>query len=172
MQRVIVLTTGGTIEKIYNERTGALENQSSIIKNHLLDHLRLKHTSIEVIALMSKDSLDMTEEDRVTICHAIRDYCSMEIPILVLHGTDTLEQTARYCWKHFTNVTVPVVFTGAMKPLGYMDSDAGQNFIEALTAGKLLGPGYYVAFHGGIFMVPHVTKDHRLGTFIKKPWIE
>lgn len=167
MKKLVVLTTGGTIEKIYIEKNGTLVNQGSIIKDHLLNHLRIKHTQIEVVSLFSKDSLDLTDSDRQQILDSLKRYSSMDYPIIVLHGTDTLEVSARFCWEKFPEVSVPVVFTGAMRPLGLIDSDAGQNFLEALTAAKILSAGYYVTFHSGIFDVPNVTKDRGLGTFVK-----
>ncbi len=166
-QKVIVLTTGGTIEKTYNEFDGSLKNRGSIIEDHILQYLRIYHTHIEVFAILSKDSLEMTSHDRKKIQEAIEKHAQKGFPIVVLHGTDTLELSAKYCWRNVPDIEVAVVFTGAMKPLGFIDSDAGQNFIEALTCAKLLSKGFYVSFHSGIFQVPHVKKDHKLGTFIK-----
>ena len=57
------------------------------------------------------------------------------------------------------NLKVPVVFTGAMIPMGFEDSDATQNVTEALLSAKLLSPGFYISFHNQIFSVPHVQKN-------------
>lgn len=158
------MTTGGTIEKIYDELDGSLENRETIVKNKLLQRLRLPYTEINVREIMSKDSLQMNDVDRLKILEAIRESESGH-PIVVLHGTDTMDLTAKYCLENHPKVTVPVVFTGAMKPLGFDDSDAIQNVIEAMMASRILGAGFYVTFHGKLFTVPNLRKNKSKGTF-------
>ncbi len=163
--RVILITTGGTIDKTYDEGDGTLENRDSLIKQALLARLRLPYTELEVFSIMSKDSLYMTDEDRSLICMYIKNQLSRKVPIVVLHGTDTMTVTAEYCYKSLGEVNIPIVFTGAMKPLGFSDSDAQQNVTEALLAAKLLTPGFYVSFHNRIFNVPNVRKNKDKRTF-------
>ena len=86
-------------------------------------------------------------------------------PIVILHGTDTMAITANYCFENIKNITVPVVFTGAMVPMGFDDTDATQNVTEALLAAKLLPAGLYISFHNQIFQVPHVQKNKEKRTF-------
>lgn len=160
-----ILTTGGTIEKIYDEFEGSLQNRDTIVKNKILQKLRLPYTEIELFVIMSKDSLQMDEKDREFVLKSIRAHSQKGQPIVVLHGTDTMDLTARHCYDHFPEVNVPVVFTGAMKPLGFDDSDASQNVIEAIFAARLMKPGYYVTFHGKLFHVPNVRKNKMRGTF-------
>lgn len=160
-----ILTTGGTIEKVYDEVEGFLHNRETIVKNKILQKLRLPYTWIEVHALMSKDSLDMTINDRASILASIKQFAESRKPIVVLHGTDTMDQTARHCFENFPEIKVPVVFTGAMKPLGFDDSDAAQNVIEAIYAARIVKPGYYVTFHGRLYNVPNVRKNKVKGTF-------
>jgi len=160
-----ILTTGGTIEKIYDESEGTLQNRDTIIKNKILQKLRLPYTEIGVRSLMSKDSLYMDESDRQMICQEIQEEAKKGHPIVVLHGTDTMDITASYCFEHAPTVVVPVVFTGAMKPMGFDDSDATQNVVEAIFAAHLMKPGYWVTFHGRLFEVPHFRKNRQKGTF-------
>lgn len=163
--KIIVLTTGGTIEKTYDEFDGSLSNRETIIKQRILERLRLPYTEIEVHSLMSKDSLDMTEEDRSLIFKAISIYSRHGHPIIVLHGTDTMEQTARYCFTQKHIPAVPVIFTGAMRPMGFEESDAKQNVVEALYAAKIVQPGWYISFHSTLFEVPNVRKNRTRRTF-------
>jgi len=160
-----ILTTGGTIEKIYDEFEGSLQNKDTIVKNKILQKLRLPYTQIEVKQIMSKDSLFMDDADRTSILESIKNYSFSGHPIVVLHGTDTMDITSKFCFDNFKDIKVPVVFTGAMKPLGFDDSDAAQNVIEAIFAGRILKPGYYVTFHGKLFTVPNFRKNKKLGTF-------
>jgi L-asparaginase len=76
-----------------------------------------------------------------------------------------MDLTSRYCFDNYPAINVPVVFTGAMKPLGFDDSDATQNVIEAIFAARILAPGYYVTFHGKLFKVPNFRKNKQKGTF-------
>lgn len=165
VQDVTIITTGGTIEKTYNEFDGSLENRGTSIRNRILSKMRLPYTNIHVHPLLSKDSLYMTDEDRQLICQAIRSELSKGNPIVVLHGTDTMSVSAEYCHQQIRQPRVPVVFTGAMIPMGFEDTDASQNVTEALLAAKLLQPGFYISFHNQVFRVPNVRKNKELGTF-------
>lgn len=167
---VIIITTGGTIEKTYDEFDGSLENRGTSIKNRILSKLRLPYTNIHVHPLLSKDSLYMDEKDRALICQTIQEECAKKAPIVVLHGTDTMALSAEFCFERIQALEVPVVFTGAMIPMGFEDTDATQNVTEALLAAKLLAPGFYISFHNQIFEVPYVKKNKEKRTFeaIKK----
>lgn len=162
---VIIITTGGTIEKTYDEFDGSLENRGTSIKNRILSKLRLPYTNIHVLPLLSKDSLYMDEADRELICKNIGSESKKDAPIVVLHGTDTMAETAKYCFHKIKNLTIPVVFTGAMVPMGFEDTDATQNVTEALLSAKFLEPGFYISFHNQIFVVPHVHKNKEKRTF-------
>ena len=164
-QDVIIITTGGTIEKTYNEFDGSLENRGTSIKNRILSKMRLPYTNIQVHALLSKDSLYMTDQDRELIQQTVAEKMNLHCPLVVLHGTDTMHLSARHCFEKIPHPQVAVVFTGAMIPMGFDDSDAAQNVTEALLAAKLLSPGFYISFHNQIFQVPHVQKNKDKGTF-------
>ena len=165
IQDVIIITTGGTIEKTYDEFDGSLQNRGTSIKNRILTKMRLPYTNIQVEPLMSKDSLYMTDDDRALIANTIESQMQKKCPIVVLHGTDTMSVTAEYCYNNLKAPQVAVVFTGAMIPMGFDDSDAAQNVTEALLAAKLLKPGYYISFHNQVFELPHVRKNKDKGTF-------
>jgi L-asparaginase len=164
--RIALLTTGGTIEKQYNETDGSLRNIGSILQDVLL-HLRLPGATLRHVPVMSKDSLDMTPEDRQTILAAVRDALLADDAVLVLHGTDTLSQTGDVLHNGLPSLTKPVVLTGAMRPYEFRDTDAFQNLTEALLACRLLPPGVYVAMHNQVLRFPGVTKDRKRMTFAR-----
>ncbi len=167
-QKVTILTTGGTIEKSYNEFDGSLENRQSRLKNRLLSRLRLPHTEVSLIEVMAKDSLHMDDADREKIWRSISEQFKNEEPLVVLHGTDTMEVTAEFCYGRCPEPPVAVIFTGAMKPMGFEDSDAPQNFFEAMAVCHILSPGFYISFHNRVFQVPRATKNRRRRTFESK----
>ncbi|MEW5250649.1 asparaginase domain-containing protein [Microbulbifer sp. 2201CG32-9] len=162
---VRVLTTGGTIEKSYCEEEGTLKNRASIIREGLIAGLRLPYTCLELDSILNKDSLEMDDSDRALIADAIQATAGHGDPIVVLHGTDTMSNSAEYCYRKLGTPPVPVVFTGAMKPMGFIDSDARQNVIEALLAARLMAPGFYIAFHNRVFPIPGARKNRDEGTF-------
>ena len=154
-----IIATGGTIEKTYDERQGYLENRKSVIKETIEKKLRLPNTELTVESLLCKDSSSMTCEDRWVIRQRILSLQVNFNPIVILHGTDTMELTARFCYEKNQELNAPVVFTGAMKPIDFSDSDALQNVIEALLLVKYLSPSFYVSFHGQVFSAANVTKN-------------
>jgi len=63
MQTLYVITTGGTIEKVYLEQTGSVANLDTKIDQYLR-LLRLPGLTIKTTHIMNKDSLEMTADDR------------------------------------------------------------------------------------------------------------
>ena len=118
MREIILLATGGTIEKTYDERDGSLVNRENGREEAILAGLRLPATRVRVERLMSKDSLLMTNEDRHLIIKALRSHLKQEIPIVVHHGTDSMVQTAELAFEELRNLRPPIIFTGAMAPFG------------------------------------------------------
>jgi len=195
MRRLTIISTGGTIEKTYDEHSGALENRQSVIKQ-MLGRLRLEDTTIDTVALLSKDSLDFTDDDRARILAQVRLLIEAAVVgqsdpgaggcdgVIILHGTDTLCTTGELLHQELNgSPSVPVVLTGAMRPFEMKESDALQNLNEAIFAAGLLGGkafnspasgapaircrggGVWVAAHGNCLRFPGPTKDRARGTF-------
>ena len=70
--RLTILTTGGTIDKTYDEFQGSLRNTRTVL-DVLLGTLRIPDLFIRHLEVMHKDSLDMTDEDRQTIASSVGD---------------------------------------------------------------------------------------------------
>jgi L-asparaginase len=100
MKVVYVLATGGTTEKIYSEPTGSVENVDSKIDRYLR-LLRLPETEVNVVPLMNKDSLEMTDQDRVLVLGMVRAILKEKAPIVITHGTDAMVQTGLYLERGF-----------------------------------------------------------------------
>ena len=166
MRHVELITTGGTIEKTYDEVAQRLTNRGSIVQR-MLTRLRLADTRVHIRELMSKDSLDFNEADRQLIIDATKAAMSLSDGVVILHGTDTLSVTGEALWEQIgSSLTVPVVLSGAMRPFEMKRSDALQNLTEALLATELAAPGVYVACHGRVLAFPGVLKDVERGTFV------
>lgn len=164
--RIAILTTGGTIEKVYDERDGSLRNAGSVL-NEITGALRLPTLRTHHVPVMSKDSLEMTDDDRAAILAAVRTALREDDAVVVVHGTDTLAITGEYLYANLPDLTKPIVLTGAMRPYQFRDTDAHQNLTEALLACRLLSAGIYVAMHNQVLRFPGVTKDRTRGTFVR-----
>ncbi|GJQ29894.1 MAG: asparaginase [Phycisphaerae bacterium] len=168
MRRITLITTGGTIEKTFNEDSGAMENRRSVV-HRMLRRLRLEETEVCVVELMSKDSLYMTDDDRAAIAAAVREGLATSAGVVVLHGTDTLEKTGACLAEAFPAPGGAIILTGAMRPFEMTRSDAVQNLTEALFAVGVLSPGVYCVTHGRALKFPGVVKDRERRTFIRRP---
>ena len=173
MRKITLITTGGTIEKTYDEFTGELANRRSIVRR-MLDELRLEETEVNTLELMSKDSQFLTDADRARILQVVQAIgCTGEgTPedtggIVILHGTDTLAVTGHKLYEELDGPRVPIVLTGAMRPFEMKRSDALQNLTEAVFAVGVLPPGVYCVAHGRVLAFPGVRKDPERGTFVK-----
>jgi len=167
MRHIVLITTGGTIEKTYDESTGSLENRRSIV-DRMLGRLRLLDTTVSINQLMSKDSLHMTEDDRATVAEAV-GVALRRTPtgVVILHGTDTLEKTGEHLVQTLGKPASPVILTGAMRPFEMRRSDALQNLTEAVFACGILSGGIYCVSHGQALVFPGVTKDRVRQTFVR-----
>jgi L-asparaginase len=165
MQRIYVIATGGTIEKVYSEQTGAVENLDSKIERYFR-LLRLPDIEIEVTHLMNKDSLEMTDADRAEVLAAVREKLREPAPVVITHGTDTMVKTGLSLAKNLPDLRVPIVLTGAMTPLGFEASDGLQNLTESLFAARVLPAGVYVVMHNQAFPIDRVRKDRELARFV------
>jgi L-asparaginase len=159
-----IVTTGGTIEKVYSEQSGQVENVVAKIDRYL-QSLRLPDTRVEVTPLLNKDSLEMTDEDRELILSAVGAK-AVAGPVVITHGTDTMVQTGRLLKARLPELRYPVILTGAMTPLGFERSDGLQNLTESLFGARVLQPGVWIVIHNRVFDVDHVRKDRENARFV------
>jgi L-asparaginase len=167
MQAVYLMSTGGTLEKVYSEQSGSVENLDSKIDRYLR-YLRLPDLEVRTVFLMNKDSLEMTDNDRRAVLEAVIARLGERVPIVITHGTDTVIQTGLLLQRELPDLRVPIVLTGAMTPLGFERSDGLQNLTESLLAARILSPGIYVVMHNQVFPVDRVRKDRGLAQFVWK----
>ncbi len=157
--KIVILVTGGTFDKEYNEITGKLFFNKSHIKEMLdLGRCRIE---VDIKNVMLKDSLDMNPNDRKLILDACLETNATNI--VITHGTDTMTDTAKLLSQNIANKTI--VFTGAMIPYKFGSSDGLFNLGSALTAAQTLSPGIYIAINGNIFRSNEVRKNRQEGVF-------
>jgi L-asparaginase len=154
-----IFVTGGTFDKEYNELTGDLYFKDT----HINEMLRLGRSNLglSITTLMMIDSLDMNEAGRDAIANACTE--TPEDRILITHGTDTMEVTAKILSEKISGKTI--VLTGAMVPYKFGSSDGLFNLGSALAFVQTLPRGVYVAMNGKIFTGDNVRKNKETGQF-------
>ena len=165
-RRIALISTGGTIEKTYDELRGVLSNQVSVL-DIMLASLELRGVVVHRVQLMNKDSLEMSPEDHTLIAETAGRLAASHDGVVVVHGTDRLAVSGDRVVALIGTPASPIVFTGAMRPWELRASDALQNLTEALLAVQLVPPGVYVAMHSQVLQFPGVIKDLERRTFVK-----
>ncbi len=156
--KIIFLATGGTFDKVYYDALSDYRigdpQASSILEQAkvALDY--------QVEAIIGKDSLDLNDADRAILRERIAK--DSNIHFVVVHGTDTMVETAR-ALQGIAGKTI--VLTGAMQPARFKNSDAEFNTGFALAAVQLLKSGVYIAMNGEIFTADKVRKNRNKGCF-------
>lgn len=149
-----MITVGGTIDKVYFDATSEYEVGEPTVP-HVYQGA-LVTLEYELLPLMRKDSLEMTDQDRTLI----RETCeqSDQNHILITHGTDTMSDTA----ESLLGVEgKTIVLTGAMAPARFRETDAVFNIGLATGAVQSLPPGVYIAMNGRIFPAGQVRKNRQ-----------
>ena len=156
---ILVLTTGGTFDKIYFDARSTFEVGSSIV-DQLLEQAKVA-VPHEIIEVMRKDSLELDDEDRARIRRTVLEASFRRI--VITHGTDTMTHTAA-ALQDVPDKTI--VLTGALAPARFAETDAMFNLGMAFGAVQTLGAGVYIAMNGTVFEAGRVRKDPDTNTFI------
>jgi L-asparaginase len=158
---ILVLTTGGTIDKQYFDALSAYQITDSVVTK-LLEVGRVRHP-YQVEEVLRKDSIDITDADRAQIvAHVAR---ATQSNIVITHGTDTMTLTA------LALAQIPgktIVLTGALAPARFSESDAPFNLGMAFATAQTAAPGVYIAINGSVFRGDAVVKNRELGCFVDK----
>ena len=152
------ITTGGTIDKVYFDALSQFEIGDSQIK-HILDE-GLTDFDYEIVPLLQKDSLDMTDEDRASLRELIAADDAERF--VITHGTDTLPATAE-ALQDLQGKTI--VLTGALTPARFKTSDATFNVGMAVATAQVAAPGVYIAMSGQVFSAGKVRKNRAENRF-------
>ncbi|MEE4453835.1 asparaginase domain-containing protein [Novosphingobium resinovorum] len=158
---ILVITTGGTIDKQYFDALSEYQIVESVI-GKLLATARVAHP-FRVVELLRKDSLELTDEDRALIAATVAG--APESHVVITHGTDTMTDTAA--------VLAPiagktVVMCGAMQPARFAESDAAFNLGMAFGCCQSAAPGIWITMSGTVFDALKVCKDREAGKFVAR----
>ncbi len=159
--QVKIFCTGGTIDKVYFDALSDYQIGEPVVQNILKE--ALVRFSFEVVSILKKDSLEITDQDRDLIFqHVSKESCEN---ILLTHGTDTMINTALRLAEVKDKT---IVLTGAMQPARFRNTDAIFNIGYAISAAQHLPHGIYLAMNGQIFTPDAVEKNRAEAQFEAK----
>lgn len=158
-QPILVLTTGGTIDKAYFDALSEYQIVESGIPA-LIAQARVA-LPVRVMELMRKDSLELTDADRALIAAAVRE--APETRVVITHGTDTMTETAKVL-ADIAGKTI--VLTGALSPARFAETDAPFNLGMAFATAQVAHAGVWIAMSGQVFDGLNVRKDRAAGKFV------
>ena len=156
--KIQFISTGGTIDKIYFDALSQFEVGDSIATAILTD--ALVDFEYDVVALMKKDSIEMTEADRASIRSHIENESNTHF--VITHGTDTMAETAK-ALEGIPGKTI--VLTGALTPARFRTTDAVFNVGMAVATVQTAKPGVYIAMSGQVFDASRVQKNRKENRF-------
>ena len=158
---ILVLTTGGTIDKIYFDALSDYKVGESVVAKLLQIGGVRRPFRIEEVT--RKDSLELEDRDRALIRERV--VAAPESHIVITHGTDTMTDTAS-ALEGITGKTI--VLVGALAPARFGESDASFNLGMAFATAQIAGPGVYISMSGSVFRADQVVKDRAKGAFVPR----
>lgn len=156
---ILVLTTGGTIDKIYFDALSDYQVGDTVVSK-LLDIARVKRP-FRIEEATRKDSLELDDTDRAVICDRVAR--APENHVIITHGTDAMTDTAELL-RAILGKTI--VLVGALAPARFSESDASFNLGMAFATVQVAAPGVYITMSGSVFRADKVTKDRAQGAFV------
>ena len=158
---ILVLTTGGTIDKIYFDVLSDYKVGESVVAKLLQIGGVKRPFRIEEVT--RKDSLELDDADRALIRERV--IAAAESHIVITHGTDTMTDTAK-ALEDVTGKTI--VLVGALAPARFGESDASFNLGMAFATAQIADPGIYISMSGSVFRADQVVKDRSKGAFVPR----
>ncbi len=161
MNKILLISTGGTFNKVYDPLKGELiiDETSSALKEITSKWL----CEFDIINIIAKDSLELNSQDRLELLATISQ--SAYKNIIVVHGTDTMGLTAEYLADG--DLEKNIIITGAMVPYSIDPVEATANLASAFGYLQMLNKrGVYIAMNGIFGSYEKIKKDRNKGKFI------
>jgi len=157
---ITVVTTGGTIDKLYFDALSEYQVGESVVRKLLaIGNVRYP---FEIIEALRKDSLELTDADRDELYRRVAAVPTARV--VMTHGTDSMAVTAGRL------ASIPgktIVLTGALSPARFSESDASFNLGMAFATAQVAPPGVYIVMNGEVFPAGSVRKDREAGRFVR-----
>ncbi len=150
--QIKVITTGGTIDKVYFDAKSSFEIGESVV-GAILSEADVT-IEVDIVPLMRKDSLELTDDDRSKILDTVQE--ADQEHVIITHGTDTMVQTGQV----LSSVSgKTIVLVGSLQPARFRSTDALFNIGMAVAAVQSKPHGVYITMNGRVFDIDKVQKN-------------
>ncbi|MGB5867991.1 MAG: asparaginase domain-containing protein [Arcobacteraceae bacterium] len=160
-KKILILNTGGTFNKVYNQIEGKLVvPQDNYAVETIIESTKIDYFDID--GIIYKDSLEITKDDRKELVKYIKktDYEK----VIIIHGTDTMGETAKFIAKNIKDKLI--ILTGAMIPFSLNRMESTSNLLLAVGyMQQKTKNGVYISMHGNVKKHNKIYKNRELGIF-------
>lgn len=160
MKKILLIHTGGTIGMTRDSRSGVLRPDrfyAGLLK--VIPELS-GIADIEVEIPFVFDSAELNFHHWQKLAAIIQARIGAIDGVVITHGTDTLAYTASALSYMLHNVPVPVILTGAQRPLGELRSDARNNLVNAVELACHDIPEVCIFFDYKLLRGNRTSKNH------------
>jgi L-asparaginase len=157
---ITVVTTGGTIDKLYFDSLSEYKVGESVVRKLLA--IGNVQYPFDIVEALRKDSLELTDADRDELYHCVAGMKTSRV--VMTHGTDTMAVTAA---RLAAIKGKTIVLTGALSPARFSESDASFNLGMAFATAQVAPPGVFIVMNGEVFPAGSVRKDREAGRFVR-----
>ena len=166
MNKVLLISTGGTITMVRDKASGALVPADMDTFKAYMPELFEDPVQVDIQAFSPLlDSSDVNPDCWVRMAQMVYDNYADYDGFVVLHGTDTMSYSASALSFMLENLSKPVVFTGSQLPVGVLRSDAKENLLTAIEIaaakdeeGNAIVPEVTIYFEDRLFRANRTTK--------------
>ena len=166
MNKVLLISTGGTITMVRDKASGALVPADMDTFKAYMPELFEGPVQVDIQAFSPLlDSSDVNPDCWVRMAQMVYDNYANYDGFVVLHGTDTMSYSASALSFMLEHLAKPVVFTGSQLPVGVLRSDAKENLLTAIEIaaakdeeGNAIVPEVTIYFEDRLFRANRTTK--------------
>lgn len=154
-KKILLLACGGTIASLPGH-----PYQSHLSPGGLLGYAEpaARFYDVQAMECFRQDSANLIPSQWPSLAQSLFEHMEEYDGIVLTHGTDTLAYTAAMLSWMLRGFPVPLVLTGAQRPLVYEESDGLSNLRCAFAMAASGVPGIFTAFHHHIFPGTHTVK--------------
>lgn len=161
--RLTVVSTGGTIAMRPDPVTQKLVPAVSGDELVEISALGPDGPLLELDDFASVPSFDVHGELALALARRVLEHATRGSPVVVTHGTDTMEETVYLIDRLLPPEAPPVVLTGAQRGADQADSDGPRNLRDAIRVAASVearGRGAMIVFAGEIHAAREARKVH------------
>ena len=162
-KNIYIINTGGTFNKQYIQVEGQLqvEKDNKFIET-ILNDVYKSNKKPEITGIIFKDSIEIKKDDRKELVKLINT--RKEKNIIIVHGTDTMNKTAKYLKAKIKNKNI--VLTGSMQPFTLSKIEPTANlmmsvgFLSTKTKNNI-----YICMNGLVKKYNKIQKNYKIAVF-------